>query len=354
MARHSPPRDDRRDHGQRLARATVLRHHALGWAHVDQPRALRGRRVRWRRRLGSFPPHHAAAAAAGLGRGDPLLDHTHVRRFQYRLRAHARRAGQLNAPLRDLCLSGGAPGGENRRRIGDCAVHVSGACGDRLLAAPLREAGGLMAIQRYPRLRSAVDHAGLLPLMFFALFPFYFMLLTSLKRDAELYDLKAIPYLIRQGVVTEHYSFLLRETLFSRWLLNSLLVSIVATAIALVIGTIAAYVLARLRFRGAESFGLAVFITYLVPPSLLFLPLSQVVNALGLTDSIAALMVTYPTFLVPFCTWLLMGYFRTIPKEIEECALVDGCNRFQALLRIVIPVAAPGLICALLFAFTLS
>jgi multiple sugar transport system permease protein len=180
------------------------------------------------------------------------------------------------------------------------------------------------------------------------------MLITSLKGDAELYDLKAIPFLIRQGIVTEHYSFLLRETLFSRWLLNSLLVSGVATAIALVIGTIAAYALARLRFRGAESFGLAVFITYLVPPSLLFLPLSQVVNALGLTDSIAALMVTYPTFLVPFCTWLLMGYFRTIPKEIEECALVDGCNRFQALIRIVIPVAAPGLICALLFAFTLS
>jgi len=211
-----------------------------------------------------------------------------------------------------------------------------------------------MAIRRYPRLRTAAGHAGLLPLIFFALFPFYFMLVTSLKGDAELYDLKAIPFLIRQGIVTEHYSFLLRETLFGRWLLNSLLVSVVATAIALVIGTIAAYALARLRFRGAESFGLAVFITYLVPPSLLFLPLSQVVNALGLTDSIAALMVTYPTFLVPFCTWLLMGYFRTIPKEIEECALVDGCNRFQALLRIVIPVAAPGLICALLFAFTLS
>ena len=151
-----------------------------------------------------------------------------------------------------------------------------------------------MAISRYPRLHLAVAHAGLLPLIFFALFPFYFMLITSLKGDAELYDLKAIPFLIRQGIVFEHYSFLLRETLFSRWLLNSLLVSVVATVIAVVIGTIAAYALARLRFRGAESFGLAVFITYLVPPSLLFLPLSQVVNALGLTDSIAALMVTYP------------------------------------------------------------
>src|SRR5215831_8163171 len=332
MARHPAPRDDRSDHGQRMARATVLRHHALG----------------------PPPLHHLAVAAAGPGRGDPLLDYSYLRRFQYCLRTHARRAGQLNAPLRHLRLSGWAPGRENRRRISHRAVHVPGTRGDRLLAAPLREAGGLMAIRRYPRLHQAVCHVGLLPLIFFALFPFYFMLITSLKGDAELYDLKAIPFLIRQGIVTEHYSFLLRETLFSRWLLNSLLVSGVATAIALVIGTIAAYALARLRFRGAESFGLAVFITYLVPPSLLFLPLSQVVNALGLTDSIAALMVTYPTFLVPFCTWLLMGYFRTIPKEIEECALVDGCNRFQALIRIVIPVAAPGLICALLFAFTLS
>jgi len=211
-----------------------------------------------------------------------------------------------------------------------------------------------MASRRQLRLRALMGHIGLVPFIFFALFPFYFMLITSLKRDAELYDLKSIPFLIRQGVVTEHYSFLLRETLFGRWLLNSVVVSLVSTAVAVAIGTIAAYALARLRFRGAQSFGLAVFITYLVPPTLLFLPLSQVVNALGLTDSIAALMVTYPTFLVPFCTWLLMGYFRTIPREIEECALVDGCTRIQALLRIVLPVAAPGVICALLFAFTLS
>src|SRR5207244_6873134 len=105
---------------------------------------------------------------------------------------------------------------------------------------------------------------------------------------------------------------------------------------------------------GADSFGVAIFITYLVPPSLLFLPLSTVVNRLGLSDTLWALIVTYPTFLVPFCTWLLMGYFRTVPKEIEECAMLDGCNRFQTLLRILLPVAVPGVICAALFAFTLS
>jgi len=211
-----------------------------------------------------------------------------------------------------------------------------------------------MATRRHPRLHDLLGHLGLVPFVFFALFPFYFMFVTSLKSDAELYDLKAVPFLIRQGVVTEHYRLLLSDTLFGRWLLNSVVVSVVATAAALSIGTIAAYALARLRFRGAESFGLAVFITYLVPPSLLFLPLSRVVNALGLTDSVGALMVTYPTFLVPFCTWLLLGYFRTIPREIEECAMVDGCTRLKALWRIVLPIAAPGLVCALLFAFTLS
>src|SRR2546426_6448305 len=117
---------------------------------------------------------------------------------------------------------------------------------------------------------------------------------------------------------------------------------------------LAAYALARLKFFAVGSFGTAIFVTYLVPTSLLFLPLAQVVNWLGLADSKWALVVTYPTFLVPFCTWLLMGYFRTVPKEVEECALVDGATRIQALLRIVLPIAVPGLVCAALFAFTLS
>ena len=127
-----------------------------------------------------------------------------------------------------------------------------------------------------------------------------------------------------------------------------------ATSVSVVIGTIAAYALARLRFFGVASFGTGIFVTYLVPTSLLFLPLAQVVNWLGLGDSKWSLVVTYPTFLVPFCTWLLMGYFRTVPKEVEECAMVDGATRIQALFRIVLPIAIPGLVCAILFAFTLS
>jgi multiple sugar transport system permease protein len=135
---------------------------------------------------------------------------------------------------------------------------------------------------------------------------------------------------------------------------NSLIISVVATSVSLVISILAGYSLARLRYRGVGAFGTAVFITYLVPPTLLFLPLSQVVVWLGLADSIWALIVTYPTFLVPFSTWLLMGYFRTIPKEIEECALVDGASRFRTLFSIVLPMAIPGIVCAALFGFTLT
>ena len=207
---------------------------------------------------------------------------------------------------------------------------------------------------RGARIRSnAFAYANLAPYVFFVLFPFYFMAVTSFKSNAELYNLKSIPFWIQTGVITEHYTFLFAKTDFVAWMRNSLLVAVVATTVSVVISILAGYSLARLRFRGAASFGTAVFISYLVPPTLLFLPLSQVVVWFGLADSITALMVTYPTFLVPFCTWLLMGYFRTIPREVEECALVDGATRMQTLWKIVLPMALPGIICAVLFSFTL-
>jgi len=200
---------------------------------------------------------------------------------------------------------------------------------------------------------SVRSYANLVPYVFFALFPFYFMLVTSFKPNAELYNLKSIPFWIQTGVITDHYRFLFARTEFLVWIKNTLIVSVVATAVSVGLSILAGYSLARLRFRGAGTFGTAVFITYLVPPTLLFLPLSQVVVWLGISDSILALIVIYPTFLVPFCTWLLMGYFRTIPREVEECALVDGATRMQTLRKIVLPMAVPGIICALLFSFTL-
>jgi len=208
---------------------------------------------------------------------------------------------------------------------------------------------------RGARIRSAVfGYANMIPFIAFALFPFYFMLITSLKKDAELYDLKAVPFLIQTGVITDHYRYLFFKTEFLTWIKNSLIISVVATSVSLVIAILAGYSLARLRYRGVGTFGTAVFITYLVPPTLLFLPLSQVVVWLGISDTIWALVVTYPTFLVPFSTWLLMGYFRTIPREVEECALVDGASRMQTLIRIVLPMAVPGIVCVTLFGFTLT
>jgi multiple sugar transport system permease protein len=208
--------------------------------------------------------------------------------------------------------------------------------------------------RRARALSSAWGYANIIPFVAFAVFPFYFMVITSLKQDTELYNLKAVPFLIQTGVVTEHYQYLFLKTEFWTWMKNSLVISVVSTAISLIIATFAGYSLARLRFPGVNAFGTAVFITYLVPPTLLFLPLSQVVVWLGISDTIWALIVTYPTFLVPFSTWLLMGYFRTIPREVEECALVDGASRMQTLTRIVLPMAIPGIVCVILFGFTLT
>jgi multiple sugar transport system permease protein len=208
---------------------------------------------------------------------------------------------------------------------------------------------------RGARLRSAIfGYANIIPFVAFALFPFYYMVITSLKQDAELYNLKSVPFLIQSGIITDHYRYLLARTEFLTWMKNSLIISVVATSVSVVLAILAGYSLARLRYRGVASFGTAVFITYLVPPTLLFLPLSQVVVWLGLSDSIWSLIVTYPTFLVPFSTWLLMGYFRTIPREVEECALVDGATRMQTLTRIVLPMAIPGIVCVILFGFTLT
>jgi multiple sugar transport system permease protein len=208
---------------------------------------------------------------------------------------------------------------------------------------------------RAARFRATVfGYANIVPFVFFALFPFYYMVITSLKRDAELYSLTAVPLLIETGMITDHYRYLFFKTDFWTWMTNSLIISVLATSVSLVISTLAGYSLARLRFPGVNAFGTAVFITYLVPPTLLFLPLSQVVARLGIADTIWSLIVTYPTFLVPFSTWLLMGYFRTIPRELEECALVDGASRMQTLLRIVLPLAVPGIVCVTLFGFTLT
>ncbi len=202
--------------------------------------------------------------------------------------------------------------------------------------------------------RGVGAYVGILPFVGLALFPFYHMLLTSLKTNEEIYDLGANPFVVERGVTAAHYLLLFNETLFGRWFANSLLVGVVTAVVSVVLGILAGYALARFRFPGAAICGVGIFVSYLIPPSLLFIPLTIVVNGLGLSDSLVSLMVTYPTFLVPFNTWLLMAYFRTLPKEVEECAMIDGCNRYQTLVRVVLPMTLPGIVCAFLFSFTFS
>jgi multiple sugar transport system permease protein len=189
--------------------------------------------------------------------------------------------------------------------------------------------------------------------LIFLLAPFYWMLITSLKPDSELYSGNGNPLLVFQPSL-EHYARLLQTTQFPTWTRNTLVVAVLATGIALTFGVPAGYSLARLRFRGAGFLGLAIFATYLVPTSLLFIPMLQVVKTLRLQDNFWSLVVIYPTFLLPFCTWLMAGYFKTIPQELEECARIDGATRFTAMVRIAFPLATPGILSAGIFSFTLS
>jgi multiple sugar transport system permease protein len=194
-----------------------------------------------------------------------------------------------------------------------------------------------------------------LPMVFylvFLLFPFYWMTLVSFKPTNDLFDLKLNPFWI-QRFTLENYTYLFRETAFSEWVKNTLIVSVVSTVLSLFCSVFAGYALARLRFPGSNFLGVGIFMAYLVPPTLLFLPLAQVIAKLGLYNTYWALILTYPTQLIPFASWLLMGYFRTIPKEIEESAMADGCSRLQILWRMVLPLSVPGLLSAGIFCFTL-
>ncbi len=192
------------------------------------------------------------------------------------------------------------------------------------------------------------------PYLFVVMFPFYWMLITTFKRDNDLYSLVGVPFWFKEAPTLDHLKLLLYDTLFFQWLENSLFIGFMVVLITLLIGLPAAYGLARIRFRGNHAMSTAMFLSYLIPPSLLFLPLSQVVRGLGFTDSVWSLIFVYPSFTVPFCTWLLMGFVRTVPVEIEESAQLDGCTRFQAFRMIIIPVIVPGIITAGIFAFTLT
>ena len=195
-----------------------------------------------------------------------------------------------------------------------------------------------------------------LPLGFFlvtGLAPFYWMAVTSLKPNAELYNMHIMPLVVYHPTL-KHYVDLLTETSFLTWTWNTTVVAIASTAISLVLGIMLAYPLARMRFAGAGLIAATVAATYLVPQPFLFIPLADIINSLGLSNTLTSLILTYPTMLIPFCAWLLIGYFKTVPRELEEAARIDGANRFQTMTRVVLPLCIPGFISAGIFAFTLS
>jgi multiple sugar transport system permease protein len=183
--------------------------------------------------------------------------------------------------------------------------------------------------------------------------PPVYMLLTSLKSNAEISDLTLNPWLIRSPTL-ENYEAILGNPIFIRFFINSAIVTTAVVALTMVISVLAAFALARMRFWGSQVLATGVFLTYLVPDTLLFIPLYQIVGGLGLLNSIWGLILVYPTLTVPFCTWIMIGYFASIPKELDEAALIDGASWPQMLLKIFVPVAMPGIIAATIFAFTVS
>ena len=211
---------------------------------------------------------------------------------------------------------------------------------------------GMSYLESLPR-RLVTLYLPLFIILVVLLFPFYWMVLTSIKPDEQLIDMEKFnPFWVVHPTF-KHISKLLSETQYPRWLWNTMYVAVGATFLSIVASVLSAYAITRLRFKGAEAVGVLIFFAYLVPPSILFIPLASVIQAYGLFDSPLSLILVYPTLLIPFSTWLLMGYFKTIPYELEECALIDGASRWQILVKIIVPLAVPGLISAFIFCFTL-
>jgi len=220
-------------------------------------------------------------------------------------------------------------------------------------SASTHSEGGMDYLVSRPR-KLATIYLPLAAFTFVLLFPFYWMAITTFKGKEDLYDYERhSPFWVSSPTLA-NIKKLLFDTAYPEWLWNTMLVAVSATFISLFASVLAAYAIERLRFKGSRWVGLGIYFAYLVPPSILFIPLATMVFKLQLFDTRWALILTYPTFLIPFCTWLLMGYFRSIPFELEECALIDGATRFEILWKIILPLSVPGLISAGIFAFTLS
>ena len=210
-------------------------------------------------------------------------------------------------------------------------------------------------LRRLKRWGARGSHCGIVALFtVFATFPFYWMLVTTFKRTSDLMKTENNPFLFNEYPTLEHLRFLFSDTDYGRWLWNSTLVGVLVVIITLLLAIPAAYSLARLTGRLGEQLGIGIFLTYLVPPTILFIPLSRVISNLGLQDSLWSLVLVYPSFTIPFCTWLLMGFFKAIPRDLEEAAMIDGLSRFGAFVKVVIPISVAGILTVVIFSFTLA
>ena len=202
--------------------------------------------------------------------------------------------------------------------------------------------------------RNVLIYLGIAPFVVVAVFPIYWMAVTAFKEESDLYRMDLVPFWFHAAPTLKNFVTLFHHSYFPMWFVNTMLLSLCLVAITLVTAVPAGYSLSRLRLPGAGNLGIAMFMTYLVPPIIIFLPLARIVGALGLFDSWWALVVVYPTFTIPFCTWILTGFFKTLPREIEEAAWVDGCGLVGGVLRVVLPLTRPGIVIAAIFAFTLA
>jgi multiple sugar transport system permease protein len=200
---------------------------------------------------------------------------------------------------------------------------------------------------------NAVHAAVLVFFVTFLAFPFYWMLITAFKANQDLYNTQNNPYLFNSPPTLRHLSVLFEDTQYLQWLLNTGFVGIAVVIITLLLAVPAGYALARMTGAWAQTLGVTIFLTYLVPPTILFIPFSRIIATLGLQDSVWSLILVYPSFTVPFCTWLLMGFFKAIPRDLEDAAMIDGLSRFGAFIKVVMPISVAGILTAVIFAFTL-
>jgi multiple sugar transport system permease protein len=207
---------------------------------------------------------------------------------------------------------------------------------------------------RARRIASKAAHtAVLIFFVTFLAFPFYWMVITAFKANQDLYDTENNPYVFNSPPTLRHLAVLFEDTQFVQWLLNTGFVGIVVVVITLLLAVPAGYALARMTGAWAQTLGVTIFLTYLVPPTILFIPFSRIIALLGLQDSVWSLILVYPSFTVPFCTWLLMGFFKAIPRDLEDAAMIDGLSRFGAFIKVVMPISVAGILTAVIFAFTL-